>query len=575
MSKDIFPWKIGKAIRAKNGSAYFRVDGPSGKLWRSSAELASGGGDLMSSISAETGATMLSQSKLAVLRKLAEDYGPFEEGIVAATSGWCGDNFVFGNGDVCPAPGGKGVDVVTLTTNEKFIPRGGLRKWQKRMAPFISGQPLPFFACALALCGPLYRFFDSSVGVVQAELIGEAGSGKSTLGTLAASVWAGNPERSEGGGESWNMTLNAYDIVRVSHRNTFLLLDEAEGSGRPLRERADFAKAVIFKGSQSRMRRRFTDTTEAPDVHTPVLSTSNTPLTEVLRRDNEQAKNAALQRMMSLRIVRSPSADGMTVFESLPKGHEKMSDVVRDLRSSVDKVYGSPGRSFVEKLVRLAASDEEALRKRLQRGIEHARGRLFRIDEFGEDRHRSMLAAVEVAASLAQEFGILNPDWGTPAAVVDFVYRECTATSKRHGQTGETAYRRFIEYLCSQAAAGKLRPLKKGQVGSNPPFHPILICETESGGTAYLSPGHFEATFPGAHSFLVEMKKLGRLVLHDSERDDRLQVHAPTKIGCYGFKRVYAIKMEKDELKPIGRSLNERKRRIENSTSKTSPRCSS
>lgn len=559
MSKDTFPWKIGKAIRSDHDS-YFRIDGPSGHHWCSATRLAAGGSDLLGQITRCTGATMVSQAKLNTIRAMAEDYVDFEMGSVAAAPGWCGDSFVFGNGDVSSPPEGAGIDVVTLEPIDKFIPRGNLRKWQKQMAPFISGQPLPFFMFAVALCGPLYRFLEPSIGVVQIELVGEAGSGKSTLGAFAASAWAGNSERAEAGGETWDMTLNAYDTIRFSHRDTFLLLDEAEGGGRTARARAEFAKAVVFKGSQSQGKKRFTDTGNSPDIRTPVLSTSNTPLLEVLRQETEHTKNAAMQRMMSLRVVRSSSADGVTVFESLPKGYENMADVVRDLRNAVDKVYGAPGRSFVEELVRLATSDEEALRKRLQRDIERVRGRLFRIDELGEDRHRSMLAAVEVAASLAQEFGILMPDWGNPATIVDFIYRECTATTKRQGQTEEIAFRRFTEYLCRQAAMGKLRPLTKDQVDSNPPFRPILICQTELGGTAYLSPDHFDATFPGYRSFLIEMKKLGKLILHKSEQGDRFQIHAPSRIKRCGFKRAYAIEMGKEELKPIAKAWHEFRR---------------
>jgi hypothetical protein len=547
MSKETFPCKIVKAIRSDD-DAYFCIDGPSGHLWCSAAELVEGGRELYRRINSRTGATIISQSRFNNLRTMAENYGTFEEGRVAASSGWCGDSFVFGDGDVS-SPEGADIDVVTMQPLDKFTPQGNLRKWQKRMAPFISGQPLPFFVCALALCGPLYRFLDASVGVVQVELAGEAGSGKSTLGALAASVWAGNPQRTEGGGENWNMTLNAYDTVRFSHRDTFLLLDEAEGSGQMPRVRAEFAKAVVFKGSQSQGKKRLTDTAGSPDVRIPVLSTSNTPLHQVLRQANEQTRDAAMQRMMSLRVSRLPSNDGVMAFQTLPQGHEKAAEAVRDLRSAVDEVYGAPGRAFVRKLVRLAASDEAGLRKRLRLGIKSARDRLSRIDATGEDRHRSMLAAVEVTATLAQEFGILQPGWGTPATVVDFIYRECTASTKRQGQTAEIAYRRFVEYLCQEITIGKIGP-RKPQNGQ-PPLYPITISRNDQCGVAYLLPEYFKATFPGAPDFLAEMKKSGSLRLHGSEKGDRLQFHPPAKIKRCGFNRVYAIELDEHAIAAV------------------------
>lgn len=319
------PIGIADAIRTDGNGSFYLIQGPGGSVWIALTDLISSEAQVRDRIHRHTGTVLVTAEAKRAFEELVQTYAPIRAGIVASHPGWAGDAYVCGDNSVLTASHASiGVDVVTFAPIKKFRPSGTLTQWHEAMTPFVQNQVLPFFVVSLALSGPLLRFLPAEVMNPQVELVGPAKNGKSTLGTLAASVWAGNPNSTEGGGASWNLTANAYDELRKTHREMAIVLDEAEGSGTHGTGRATLANALIFAGATTSSRRRYTDTQTAPDLRIPVLSTANTPLWEVLRGAAEDARQAALSRMFSIRVARRTGEGGLRIFTRRPTGFSKM-----------------------------------------------------------------------------------------------------------------------------------------------------------------------------------------------------------------------------------------------------------
>jgi len=546
--------RITDGIKTAGGVRYYCFSGHEGYAWFSGIDWIQSEKQVRQMIHSRTG-TMISQTgTIADLRKQVDDWVDFRPGIVAEHPGWLDNIFVCGDGTSRVAQGQAGPEVVAFDPQPKFVPSGKLADWHRIMQPFVKGQALPFFVCCLALTGPLLRLIPPGLVPPQVELVGEPKSGKSTLGTLAASIWSGTPGKTEGGGESWDMKLNAFDVHRRNHRDTFLLLDEAETSAESATHRRDVAKMIVMKAASTATKARYTDTKAAPLLRVPILSTTNTPLCDVLQGAGEDAIEAAASRVLSLYIT--ASLPGTPIFDSIPEGFSDMGRAVGALRSAVDAAYGTVGPAFAAGLVDLLAADEAGLQRRIKGGIESASERLRRQRPDGDQRHWAMLAIVEVAGSLAQEFGALPASWGDLSGVVDYVYGRCTSQADGQTQIGLSEGRRFVEYLCRQIAAKKmlslrmLGPMKKLDCNSQP----IIVDQTD--GIVYLRPDHFRSTFLNHRAFLDEMKRQGRLRLDKSEQHDRLQIHAPTALKERGFKRVYAIGLDNDAMTDVNEALS-------------------
>lgn len=542
---------ITDGIRTEAGARYYKYSGVDGYVWFGGSDWLRSDKEVRNRILTATGTMISRGTAVATLHKEVDEWSAFRPGIVAEHPGWTGNIFVCGDGSWRVGPGEPGPDVVDFEGLPKFIPQGTISDWQRIMQPFVKGQALPFFVCCLALSGPLLRLVPSGLVPPQVELVGEAKSGKSTLGTLAASIWSGMPGKTEGGGESWDMKINAFDVHRRNHRDAFLLLDEAETSAENRTQRRDVAKMIVMKAASTAEKARYTDTKASPLLRVPILSTTNTPLSEVLHGAGKDAIEAVASRMLSFHMARA--ATGTLIFDPMPDGYAEMEKAVGGLRSAVDAAYGTAGPAFAEGLVNLVTADEAGLRRRIAGEIGSASDRLRRQRPDGGQRHRQMLAIVEVAGRLAQEFEVLPASWGDPAGVVDYVYGRCTTHADRQAQIALGEGRRFVEYLCRQIVGKKVLPLefspdpKKLDCGS----HPIVIQQTKAGSVAYMHPDHFRAGFANYRGFLDEMKRQGRRRRDKSEQSDRLQVHAPMSIKRYGFKRVYAIELDSEAMTAV------------------------
>lgn len=541
-AKSAMSISITDAIRTDGSGNWYQVQGPRGSVWIAATDLIRGDKQVRDRIHRETGAVLVTAQAKRDFEETVQAYAPIRDGIVALHPGWLSDAYVCGDTSILTAPNASaGVDVVTFAPIMKYEPSGTLSEWQEVMTPFVQDQVLPFFVVSLALSGPLLRFLPAEVMNPQVELVGPAKNGKSTLGTLAASVWAGDPNSTEGGGASWNLTANAYDELRKSHRDMAMILDEAEGSGTSGTGRAALASTLIFAGAVTSSRRRYTDTHVAPALRIPVLSTANTPLWEVLKGSQEDAGQAALSRMFSIRVARHTREGGLRIFTKRPAGFSQIEEAARALRNAVSIAYGSAGPAFAQVLVNQLAADPVRFRQDVFEKFTAVRNRLAELSPRQDARHLDMMAAIELAATLAQEGDVLPLAWGSPQHVVEAVLGSLyTPNSERQLQLRATwvAFGRRLRRLRER---GKI--VRSGLLpidNDYDDYDAILNQPSEARRVLFFDPNAFKSEFKNADGLLKTARSLGFLHRHASE-PDRYTIKAPRGTARFEGQRVYAF----------------------------------
>jgi hypothetical protein len=399
------------AVRDQFSRHWIRFGTPEESIWFEKSDLISSASDVFTRLS-NVGIPCLRRAGQEAVRKLVEDHKRFRKGLVASGPGWIGPHFVFGDGTVAQSPAAKSEVIVAFSPHEKFAPVGSLPDWHTEVGRVVAGQRLPLFMLALAFVGPLVRFAPPGYANPMVELVGLTGSGKSILGSLAMSVWAGNPDSDIGGCESWNLTTNALEDQKQQHQDMLLVLDEGNLAGPGRRARSEFLQEAVFKMATTGQKRRFGDRRGTTHVRLVMLSTTNTPLAELVETDG--MITAALHSRIA--TVNVPQVGTMGVLSSLPRDFATTREAMEQLRAAVDANYGVAGRAFVKRLVHEVATDEAGLRRSLEQ-------RLYSYMESGayqavSPRLRKSIALIQVAGQLAVEYGILLRSWGPIRSVV-------------------------------------------------------------------------------------------------------------------------------------------------------------
>lgn len=535
--------RIIDAIFDSETGDWFQAKGPRGTHWFSMPDFAVNEAKAFAEINKATGLQIVMPQTKQRFRAEIEGASP-RPGKVATRTGWTKDFFVTGAGQIVRE--GEEVDVVTVQQLPKFRPVGSLEDWQQALTPFISGQTLPLFAVALGLSGAIIRFLPSDYFNPMVDFVGKKTTGKSTLGALASSVWAGDPAATEGGGENWNMTANNFDIVRQKHRDMLLFLDEAEGSGISDRERMSLVKRVVFTGATTKGKARMTDTDSSPAaLRSAFLSTSNTPINDLLRTESQDVQDAALSRLLTIKIGRSAS-DGLPVLDALPDSFDAMHKAIDGLRRAVNHAYGTAGPAFVHVLADRLGTDSAALQNEIWRRLRETEERLSGIDPTADVRHRKILATIELAGTLATQAGVIPPSWGALSTVVDAVFLHLLANPTSAKVFSAQEQKRFMRYV--RLHAGARRFLRADAILIPDPcvrlIVPGFISSDRTGRRELLvDPDFFKQTFESADRFVQQVRKEGRLRVHKSE-PDRRQIHAPLWMRQYGFNRVFAIRLQ-------------------------------
>jgi hypothetical protein len=163
---------------------------------------------------------------------------------------------------------------------------------------------------------------------------------------------------------------------------------------------------AIFKLAGTRQKRRFGDDAASEHVSLALLSTTNSPLLELVSGSPE-VKGALQSRMLT---VRADGGRPYGVFDSIPDGCGSARDAIERLRAAANEHYGVAGRAFLERLVREAAENEEILRRNIARRLDHY-VRAVTASGVGSARLQKSLALAAAAGRLAKTFGVLPKQW--------------------------------------------------------------------------------------------------------------------------------------------------------------------
>jgi hypothetical protein len=392
------------AVIDQHGGHWIRYGSRDRSVWFAAEDLISASPAVFRRLSS-VGAHCLTRTSQDRIKREVEAHTTYRAALVASRPGWLDGHYIFGDGTVAAPPGDEKEVIVAFEGDPKFTPQGTLAEWQASVGPLVADQPLALFALALAFVGPLLRFAPAGYTNPLIELVGPRECGKSSLGVLAASVWAGNPDSDTGGGETWDLTLNALDDQKRRHRDNFLLLNEGNLVGASSQERRNIVQQAVFKLAETGERRRFGDEGASEHARCAVLSTTNTPL-EDLVEGSPEVRGALHSRMVTLRI----DADRpFGVLASIPAGCATSREAMERLRVAADENYGVAGRAFMKRLVRDAATDEEYLRHIIARGLDSYLRR--RSEAGGSARVAKCFALVAVAGALARRYGVLPEAW--------------------------------------------------------------------------------------------------------------------------------------------------------------------
>lgn len=536
---------ITSGVQTAEHGKFWQFTGPTGFLWFSEEDLIERERDLRVRIGKSTGHPLVTNAEITKFKEAVQNWKRFSEGQVAPFAGWAGQDFVCGDGSVCtPSAYASAVVGSSFIPHPKFAPRGSLTEWQALVTPFVRDQPLPYFAVAFALTGPLLQLMPPHIVNPHIELVGEGKSGKTTLGVLAASVWAGDVGSSVGGGETLDMTPGYIDRHRQAHRDMFLLLDEAENQ-RNAEQRKELMATLAFKVASTQGKKRLTDTSASPSLRIALMITTNTSLRAILSRDPESSREAALSRVLSLNVARSGKSGSVSIFDSIPSGFSSMSKAVQSLRSiSRRQVYGTAGPGFARWLVDQRQKDESGLCRRIADLVSQASDRLDRQGDVSDERHRDMLALIEAAAVLAQEAAVMPTSWGSPAEVMDYISGAIGRSEPDRSADFEEEWQRFLAYVRAQAKKRNFLPIETPFIGKPQLVQrvPGFVRKSDATTEVFIDPDHFKKTFSMSHAFLKKARSQGRMLVPPSE-SDRLAVHPPKRLANYGFGRVYGFRL--------------------------------
>jgi hypothetical protein len=337
-------------------------------------------------------------------------------------TGWHEGRFALGDGTQIVADGMAPLPTMIAVNPRKWTTAGTAKGWKRGVALPLTDQPIPMFAIMFGFLGPIMRFLDcwTNPGV---ELVGDRGTGKSTVLELVASIYGG-----AGGSddfrywETWNVTVAGMETLLAGHSNCVLLLDElnALSGGSTAAAKRKSYNDILFNLGFGIDRTRFGGKA-TKQRHFCYLSTSNTSLVQELRGGDPKVVAAASDRLL---MVRADGGVGLGIFGHVPEGFDGINELIASLKQSANENHGVIIRGFLQQLVNHGANDPDGLTEDLKEWAGEFEARVKSEDVSGSRaRTASTFAAVYAAGKLAQRYGILPKRWACGAAVM-FCYRQ-------------------------------------------------------------------------------------------------------------------------------------------------------
>jgi hypothetical protein len=334
--------------------------------------------------------------------------------LLAHRMGWHGSSFVIGN-DVISTDTPQALKLAGPISQYagKFGQGGTLDEYKSKVLRRASYSSRLMAGIALALLAPLTRILSLENGGL--NIVGKAGTGKTTILRVAGSFYGGGPKPYF---VPWLMTDNAPETLGFAHCDLPLLLDELDAFETDSGRAGGRLKAIVHRLSvgqcKAKSHRASTDDSMLTDFHVLYGSTSEHRLPDFMRDGGSKMTGGQAARFVDLP---ADAGQGLKIFESLPQSSKtgRIPDVdkyLQRLNRACESCYGVAGRAYLDYLVRELANDRSTLEAFLRKAMTTFEDKVAN-DAQVDPRIRRRFAGLYAAGQLGLRYQILHPrcDW--------------------------------------------------------------------------------------------------------------------------------------------------------------------
>ncbi|MEW9899743.1 DUF927 domain-containing protein [Chitinivorax sp. PXF-14] len=361
-----------------------------------------------------------------LLRYLREQ-DPIGRALLVDKSGWHAPVFLLGEEQIGEAPERRVFAAGAGRAPAPYSHKGSLDEWRRNVAALCVDNPLLLFASAAAFAGPLLELIGAESGGF--HVYGNSSQGKSTLLSMAASVWGKPADYCK----TWRATDNALEGIARAYADTLLLLDEIKECDPRVIDQ------TVYMLGNGKAKARATDTgglRKAASWRLLFLSAGELTLQQHLASVGKQGFAGLEMRLLSL-----PLPD-RGLFVAL-HGQADGAAFSNHVKAMTGRYHGAAGRAFLHALVTNRAGLAAGIRSAQDAFI----GSCVPGGAHGQvSRAAARFALVGIAGELATGWGVTG--WPEGAALA--AATECFKTWLRgRGTAGSTEERDIVKRLAA------------------------------------------------------------------------------------------------------------------------------
>ncbi len=251
---------------------------------------------------------------------------------VVSRSGWQHGAYVLPNAEVVGNPADPVFFNGRSARANAYRVSGTVTEWQKRVGALAQGNVCMMLGVACAFAAPLLDLVEAdSFGV---HLFGNSGTGKTTIGMVANSIW-GHPEELK---LSWYSTALGLANEAAAHNDGLMSLDEIGQSTKP--EDVATSAYALFNGVGKIQGAKDGGNREAMRWRVLALSTGEKDLETFLHEAGKKVHAGHLVRLLNVPIQPIANIHGLTDS----RAH---ADAVQQ---AAKRCFGAVGREWVKHL---------------------------------------------------------------------------------------------------------------------------------------------------------------------------------------------------------------------------------
>lgn len=254
--------------------------------------------------------------------------------------GWHDEKFVLPDECIGGQTGTKFVLQHGSSSDLPYSKSGTIDEWKSNVASLADGNSRLLFAVSASFAAPLVNIAGAESGGFHFR--GGSSTGKSTVLTLAASVWGKGSL--DGYIKQWRATDNALEGLALLHCDTPLMLDEL---GQVESKAAGQAAYMLANGSGKARSNRDGSAKSIAKWRCLFLSTGEIGLTDKLAETGQKIAAGMAIRVLD---IRADAGCGLGIFDKIALD-EDAGDYAQKIKYVSSKYYGLAGPMFVSKLI--------------------------------------------------------------------------------------------------------------------------------------------------------------------------------------------------------------------------------